>query len=144
MIDQTMCQSPFPDKMKRYWGQTLNNMIERYIVSLSLQRLCDYVCDLLLEESNVQPVSTPVTVCGDIHGQVKKQPQKDFVHSNIADNVGHIRCEVHTAFSFLCVFLLVLWSLWTVPNRWSGSRHKLHIHGWYIEIIVNYRVTINN
>lgn len=35
-----------------------------------MQRLCDYVCDLLLEESNVQPVSTPVTVCGDIHGQV--------------------------------------------------------------------------
>lgn len=39
------------------------------------QRLCDYVCDLLLEESNVQPVSTPVTVCGDIHGQVKYLPQ---------------------------------------------------------------------
>lgn len=35
------------------------------------QKLCDYVCDLLLEESNVQPVSTPITVCGDIHGQVK-------------------------------------------------------------------------
>ena len=34
------------------------------------QKLCDYVCELLLEESNVQPVSTPVTVCGDIHGQV--------------------------------------------------------------------------
>ena len=30
------------------------------------------VCDFLLEESNVQPVSTPVTVCGDIHGQVSK------------------------------------------------------------------------
>ena len=38
-----------------------------------LQRLCDYVCDLLLEESNVQPVSTPVTVCGDIHGQVSPE-----------------------------------------------------------------------
>lgn len=37
---------------------------------LFFQRLCDYVCDLLLEESNVQPVCTPVTVCGDIHGQV--------------------------------------------------------------------------
>jgi serine/threonine-protein phosphatase 6 catalytic subunit len=33
------------------------------------QKLCDIVCDILLEESNVQPVSTPVTVCGDIHGQ---------------------------------------------------------------------------
>ena len=38
---------------------------------ITLQKLCDYVCDLLLEESNVQPVSTPVTVCGDIHGQVR-------------------------------------------------------------------------
>lgn len=41
---------------------------------LAVQRLCDYVCDLLLEESNVQPVSTPVTVCGDIHGQVGHTP----------------------------------------------------------------------
>ena len=34
------------------------------------QKLCELVCDLLLEESNVHYVSTPVTVCGDIHGQV--------------------------------------------------------------------------
>jgi len=31
--------------------------------------LCDMVKDILGEESNVQPVSTPVIVCGDIHGQ---------------------------------------------------------------------------
>ena len=41
----------------------------KYLPENYLKRLCDYVCDLLLEESNVQPVSTPVTVCGDIHGQ---------------------------------------------------------------------------
>ena len=34
-----------------------------------IQQLCDMVSDILIEESNIQPVSTPVTVCGDIHGQ---------------------------------------------------------------------------
>jgi hypothetical protein len=27
------------------------------------------VKELLIEESNVQPVASPVTVCGDLHGQ---------------------------------------------------------------------------
>jgi len=31
--------------------------------------LCDKVKSILLEESNIQPVSSPVTICGDIHGQ---------------------------------------------------------------------------
>jgi len=34
-----------------------------------LKKLCDMVKSFLLEESNVQPVSSPVTICGDIHGQ---------------------------------------------------------------------------
>lgn len=31
--------------------------------------LCDKVREILCEESNVQPISAPVIVCGDIHGQ---------------------------------------------------------------------------
>ncbi|KAI0247194.1 Metallo-dependent phosphatase [Lactifluus subvellereus] len=31
--------------------------------------LCDRVRAILVEESNIQPVSSPVTICGDIHGQ---------------------------------------------------------------------------
>ncbi|MCQ2818019.1 MAG: serine/threonine-protein phosphatase [archaeon] len=31
--------------------------------------LCDYAKELLMEESNVVPVSAPVIICGDIHGQ---------------------------------------------------------------------------
>jgi serine/threonine-protein phosphatase 6 catalytic subunit len=34
-----------------------------------LKKLCNMVKNILIEESNVQPVSAPVTVCGDIHGQ---------------------------------------------------------------------------
>lgn len=41
----------------------------KYLPENDLKLLCSLVCDLLLEEGNVQPVSSPVTVCGDIHGQ---------------------------------------------------------------------------
>jgi len=41
----------------------------KFLPEAALKKLCDRVKELLLEESNVQPVSSPVTVCGDIHGQ---------------------------------------------------------------------------
>ncbi|GJD05844.1 Serine/threonine-protein phosphatase PP2A catalytic subunit [Galdieria sulphuraria] len=34
-----------------------------------VKKLCDKAREFFIEESNVQPVSCPVTVCGDIHGQ---------------------------------------------------------------------------
>ena len=34
-----------------------------------LKELCSLVSELLMEESNVQPVMSPVTIVGDIHGQ---------------------------------------------------------------------------
>jgi hypothetical protein len=34
-----------------------------------MKALCTRVRDILLEESNVHTVQSPVTVCGDIHGQ---------------------------------------------------------------------------
>jgi len=40
-----------------------------YLPEQDIKQLCEMVKELLLEESNVQPVSSPVTICGDIHGQ---------------------------------------------------------------------------
>ena len=40
------------------------------ISELALQLVCRKVSELLLEESNVQPVTSPVTIVGDLHGQV--------------------------------------------------------------------------
>mmetsp|Transcript_10639 Transcript_10639/g.29851 ORF Transcript_10639/g.29851 Transcript_10639/m.29851 type:complete len:307 (+) Transcript_10639:191-1111(+) len=34
-----------------------------------VHKLCEKAREILMTESNVQPVSLPVTVCGDIHGQ---------------------------------------------------------------------------
>lgn len=41
----------------------------RYLPEADMKRLCEIVKECLMEESNIQPVRTPVTVCGDIHGQ---------------------------------------------------------------------------
>ena len=39
------------------------------LAETEVKALCDMARDVLLHESNVQPVNAPVTVCGDIHGQ---------------------------------------------------------------------------
>lgn len=48
----------------------------KYLPEDDLRELCGLVCDLLTEESNIHPVQTPVTVCGDIHGQVRNVHNK--------------------------------------------------------------------
>ncbi|KAE8291603.1 Serine/threonine-protein phosphatase 6 catalytic subunit [Larimichthys crocea] len=95
----------------------------RHNIIVELPRLCDYVCDLLLEESNVQPVSTPVTVCGDIHGQ------GDFVDR------GYYSLETFT-------YLLVLKAKW--PDRITllrgnhESRQITQVYGFYDECQTKY------
>lgn len=41
----------------------------QYLPEADMKLLCERVRSILLEESNIQPVSSPVTICGDIHGQ---------------------------------------------------------------------------
>jgi len=40
----------------------------RILDERDLRLLCEMVKDLVIEESNCQAVSAPVTICGDIHG----------------------------------------------------------------------------
>ncbi|KAM7202807.1 Metallo-dependent phosphatase-like protein [Naviculisporaceae sp. PSN 640] len=40
-----------------------------YLPEAVMKQLCEIVKEVLMEESNIQPVTTPVTICGDIHGQ---------------------------------------------------------------------------
>jgi serine/threonine-protein phosphatase 6 catalytic subunit len=41
----------------------------KYLSEPEMKKLCERTKEILLEESNVHCVSTPVTICGDIHGQ---------------------------------------------------------------------------
>ncbi len=49
------------------WIETL--LTCQFLPEQDMRLLCEQVRNLLMEESNVQPVSSPVTICGDIHGQ---------------------------------------------------------------------------
>jgi CRISPR/Cas system-associated protein Csm6 len=57
-------------KMVRGPDEWLTQVKEgQYLQETEMKQLCDIVKQYLVEESNIQPVSSPVTICGDIHGQ---------------------------------------------------------------------------
>ncbi|KAF5352207.1 hypothetical protein D9758_009184 [Tetrapyrgos nigripes] len=56
-----------PDFIPDHWISDLKEC--RHLQEDDMKTLCERVRALLMEESNIQPVSSPVTICGDIHGQ---------------------------------------------------------------------------
>ena len=51
-----------------------------------VKRLCDKAKEILQTESNVQPVSAPVTICGDIHGQFYDLKELFKIGGELPDN----------------------------------------------------------
>ena len=54
--------------------QDLDRQIEElkkcnFIKESEVRDLCQTAKDLLIEESNIQTLYSPITICGDIHGQ---------------------------------------------------------------------------
>ncbi|KAG6360598.1 hypothetical protein INS49_011660 [Diaporthe citri] len=69
-----MANVPKPGPANLTPGAGLDEWLEEakqchYLPESVMKQLCEMVKEVLMEESNIQPVVTPVTICGDIHGQ---------------------------------------------------------------------------
>lgn len=51
-----------------------------------MKLLCETAKEILVNESNVQPVRAPVTICGDIHGQFHDLKELYKIGGSIPDN----------------------------------------------------------
>lgn len=111
-----------------------------FLAEDELKVLCEYVKEILVEESNVQPVNSPVTVCGDIHGQFHdllklletggQVPQKNYIFMGDFVDRGYNSLEVFT-------LLLVLKARYpahmTLLRGNHESRQITQVYGFYDE-----------
>jgi serine/threonine-protein phosphatase 6 catalytic subunit len=112
----------------------------KYLAEDQLKLLCERVKELLLEESNVQPVASPVTVCGDIHGQFYDLrelfktggalPTTNYIFMGDFVDRGYYSLETFT-------YLLVLKARWpdkiTLLRGNHESRQITQVYGFYDE-----------
>jgi len=110
-----------------------------------LKALCDMVKDLLLEESNVQPIAAPVAVCGDIHGQFYdllelfrcggELPSQNYIFMGDYVDRGYYSIETFT-------YLMLIKARW--PDRVTllrgnhETRQITQVYGFYDECVQKY------
>jgi serine/threonine-protein phosphatase 2A catalytic subunit len=70
------------------WAETLMGCTP--LSETDVKHLCDKAREVLVEESSVQPVRAPVTICGDVHGQFH-------------DLMELFRCGFENLYTFLVV-----------------------------------------
>jgi len=117
----------------------------KYLAEEDLKKLCDLVKQNLLEESNVQPVSSPVTICGDIHGQFFDllelfRTGGDLTETNYIFMGDFVDRGYHSLETF--TYLLLLKARY--PNKITllrgnhESRQITQVYGFYDEVQQKY------
>ncbi|KAK7439396.1 sporulation-induced protein, variant 2 [Stygiomarasmius scandens] len=127
-----------PDFVPDHWISDLKRC--KFLQEDDMKILCDRVRSLLMEESNIQPVSSPVTICGDIHGQfwdllelLRKGgdvPETSYIFMGDFVDRGHYSLETVS-------LLLVLKARWpdkvTLLRGNHESRQITQVYGFYDE-----------
>ncbi|KAI4149120.1 MAG: hypothetical protein L6R35_002804 [Caloplaca aegaea] len=129
---------------------TLDGWIEslmscKQLAENDVQRLCDKAREVLQEESNVQPVKCPVTVCGDIHGQFHDLmelfriggPNPDTNYLFMGDYVDRGYYSVETV-TLLVALKIRYPQRITILRGNHESRQITQVYGFYDECLRKY------
>ncbi len=132
------------------------NDVESYIEVLkagecipenAVKKLCSSVSELLMEESNVQPVCSPVTIVGDLHGQFydllnllspeigNTPPHTSYIF--LGDFVDRGHNSVETLTLLLCLKLKYPGHV-TLLRGNHESRQITQVYGFYDECLRKY------
>ena len=116
-----------------------------YIKESEVRELCNMARDILLEESNIQTISAPITICGDIHGQFYDLMQLFRVGGDCPQtNYIFMGDFVDRGFHSVETFLLLLALKVRYPERITlirgnhESRGVTQIYGFYDECLRKY------
>ncbi|KAJ5924559.1 serine/threonine-protein phosphatase PP2A catalytic subunit [Penicillium verhagenii] len=129
---------------------TLDGWIEslmtcKQLAEEDVRRLCDRAREVLQEESNVQPVKCPVTVCGDIHGQFHDLmelfriggPNPDTNYLFMGDYVDRGYYSVETVTLLVCLKIRYPQRI-TILRGNHESRQITQVYGFYDECLRKY------
>ncbi|KAF2800083.1 serine/threonine protein phosphatase-like protein 2A catalytic subunit [Melanomma pulvis-pyrius CBS 109.77] len=125
------------------WIETL--MTCKQLAESDVQRLCEKAREVLQEESNVQPVKCPVTVCGDIHGQFHDLmelfkiggPNPDTNYLFMGDYVDRGYFSVETV-TLLVALKIRYPQRITILRGNHESRQITQVYGFYDECLRKY------
>jgi serine/threonine-protein phosphatase 4 catalytic subunit len=116
-----------------------------YIKEVEVKTLCAKVREILVEESNVQRVDAPVTICGDIHGQFYDLKELFKVGGDCPDtNYLFLGDFVDRGFYSVETLLLLLALKVRYPDRITlirgnhESRQITQVYGFYDECLRKY------
>lgn len=116
-----------------------------FIKEPEVKALCQKAMEILMEESNVQRVDAPVTICGDIHGQFYDLDELFKVGGDCPDsNYLFLGDFVDRGFYSVETFLLLLALKVRYPDRITlirgnhESRQITQFYGFYDECLRKY------
>ncbi|KAM7540381.1 hypothetical protein Aperf_G00000046223 [Anoplocephala perfoliata] len=125
------------------WIEQLYNC--QQLSEAHVKSLCDRAKEILTKESNVQNVSSPVTVCGDVHGQFHdmmelfriggKAPDTNYLF--MGDYVDRGYCSVETV-TLLVALKVRFRDRITVLRGNHESRQITQVYGFYDECLRKY------